>query len=77
MTFFCDNYLFCFSPTFLYFIFYWNSHGTASVLFEAVPMEYSTSVKEASTKVIVTKTVMIIKSFGCKDTVELQDPVCD
>ena len=37
------------------------------VLFEAVPMEYSTSVKEASTKVTVTKTVMIIKSFGCKD----------
>ena len=40
--------------------FYRNSHGAASVSFEVVPMEYSTSVKETSTKVVVAKTVIII-----------------
>ena len=44
-------------------------------------MEYTTSVKEASTKVTVAKMVIIINSFGCQGkqwiTVELQDPLCD
>ena len=50
---FCNNYFFILlpSPTFFFI-------GTASVLFEAVPMEYSTSVKKA--KVIVAKTVIIV-----------------
>ena len=78
---FCDNSLFCLHHQLL---FYPNSHGTASVLFEVFLMEYSTSVKEASTKVIVSKMVTISvydnKSFGCQDeewiTVELQNPFC-
>ena len=49
---------------FVCFVSYWNSHGTASVLFEVVPMEYSTSVKEASTIVIVALTVIIINHLA-------------
>ena len=41
-------------------LFYRNSHGTAPVSSEVVPMEYSTSVNEASTIVTVAKTVIII-----------------
>ena len=40
--------------------------GTASVSFGVVLMEYSTSVKEASTKVIVTKTVIIINHLAAR-----------
>ena len=59
---FCDNYFFILLPlpTFFNLIFYWNSHGTALVLFEVVLIKYSTPAKEASTKVIVAKTVVII-----------------
>ena len=39
--------------------------GTASVLFKVVPMENSTSVKEAGIKVIVAKTGSYNQLFGC------------
>ena len=62
------------SPTFI--LFYRNSHGTASVSLEFFfsflffsflpPMEYSPSVKEASTKVIVAKTVIIINHSAAR-----------
>ena len=48
---------------------YQNNHGTATVSFKVVLMEYRTSVKEASTKVIDAKMVIIIilnKSSGCQ-----------
>ena len=40
--------------------------GTASVSCGVVPMEYSTSVMEAITKVIVTKTVIIISHLAAR-----------
>ena len=44
------------------FVFY----GTASVSFEVVPVEYGTSLKVASTKVIVAKTVIIINHMAAR-----------
>ena len=53
---------------FLFFVFVFCSFVSsligAPVLFEVVPMEYSTSVKEASTIVIVAKTVIIINHLA-------------
>ena len=55
--------------TILYFasllLFYQNSHGTVSVLFDFFRWN-STSVKEASTKVIVAKTVIIINHLAAR-----------
>ena len=52
---FCNNYSFILLPSPILLF-----PRTASVSFKVVPMEYSTSVKEANTKVIVTKMVILI-----------------
>ena len=52
------------SPCVFFVLFVSSLIGTASVLFEVVPMEYSTSVKEASTIVIVAITVIIINHLA-------------
>ena len=59
---FCDNLLLYFVSytDFVFKKFDQNSNWTASASPEVVPMEYRTSVKEASTKVIVAKMVIII-----------------
>ena len=53
------DFVFVFVLFFL-LLFYRNCHETAPVSSEVVPMEYSTSVNEASTIVTVAKTVIII-----------------
>ena len=52
------------SPTFLYF--FYQTAIEQLVSFEVVPMEYCTSVKKASMKVTVVKTVIIINHLAAR-----------
>ena len=59
------NYRFCNSSLFWFLHWLLSEQPWNSLRFVRVfPMEYSTSVKEASTKVIVTKTVIIINHLA-------------